>query len=200
MHTIAPPLSPITGLRVCELGPEHEKLLQQFFEANPAYFYAVNGEPAGPGEAHEEIHGMPPVGWSFTKKWLIGYVDGEGALVAMANVISELLAPGVWHISLFIIATSRHGTGEAQALLRGLEKWAQSNGASWLRLGVVQGNGRAERFWEAAGFLQTRTRERIKMGKRNNTLRVMFKLLSGGSAETYISLVPCDAPDISYAL
>ncbi|NRF72117.1 GNAT family N-acetyltransferase [Aquincola sp. S2] len=193
------PSSSIPGLRAIELTPDRESDLQRFFEANPAYFLAVNGQPASPNEAHEEIHGQVPTGWSFTKKWLIGYLDAQDSLVAMANVISDLLAPRVWHIGLFLVATSRHGNGDAQVLYRDLETWAASNGAHWLRLGVVQGNARAERFWKSLGYVQTRTREDVDMGALTNTLRVMFKPLAGGTLEQYLALVPRDRPELPNA-
>jgi GNAT superfamily N-acetyltransferase len=190
------PPSPLPTLRTVEITPDLESSLQHFFDANPEYFEAVLGEPAGPNEAHEEIHGELPAGWSFTKKWLVGYVDERGALVAMANVVSDLLAQGVWHIGLLIVATSRHGKGDARAIYRGLESWAAVNGAAWLRLGVVKGNGRAGRFWESLGFIQTRTRTGVAMGKVTNTLRVMVKPLRDDSLERYLSLVPRDRPGV----
>ena len=193
------PVSPIPGVRTIELTSDNAPELQRFFEQNPEYFVAVHGEPAGPSEAHEEIHGQLPPGWSFTKKWLLGYMDAEGSLLAMANVVSDLLAPGVWHIGLFIVATARHGTGDAQRLYRGFEAWARSNGANWLRLGVVQGNARAERFWETFGFVQTRTRAGVEMGKLTNTLRVMVKPLASDSLEQYLSLIPRDRPEVPNA-
>lgn len=188
------PASPIPGLRTVELGSDDEPQLQRFFEANPQFFVAVHGEPARADEAHEEIHGEVPPGWSFTKKWLVGYMDAQNELVAMANVLSDLLAPGVWHIGFFIVATSRHGTGDARALYRSLETWAACNGANWLRLQVVQGNGRAERFWESFGYMETRTRAGIEMGKLTNTLRAMVKPLAGGTMEQYLSLIERDRP------
>lgn len=190
------PSSPIPHLRTVEITSEHEAKLQRFFEANPQYFLAVNGEPAGPDEAHEEIHGELPSGWSFTKKWLVGYVDAENSLVALANVISDLLAPRVWHIGLFIVATSRHGTSDAQVLYHGLETWAAANGANWLRLGVVQGNVRAERFWARLGYVQTRTRDGVEMGKLTNTVRVMVRPLAGGTLDEYLSLIERDRPEL----
>ena len=196
MPTIPLPRSPIPGLRTIEITSADEPALQRFFEANPQYFLAVQGEPAAANEAHEEIHGELPPGWSYTKKWLVGYIDAEGSMQAMANVVSDLLAPGVWHIGLFIVATSRYGTGDAQALYRGLETWAAAHGANWLRLGVVQGNVRAERFWEALGFVQTRTRSGVEMGKLTNTLRVMVKPLASGTLELYLSLVERDRPEL----
>ncbi|MDE2299835.1 MAG: GNAT family N-acetyltransferase [Burkholderiales bacterium] len=194
MPTTPLPSSPIPGLRTVEITSADEPVLQCFFDANPQYFLAVQGQPAAADEAHEEIHGELPPGWRCTKKWLVGYVDAQGSLQAMANVVSDLLAPGVWHIGLFIVATARFGTGDAQALYRGLETWASTEGANWMRLGVVQGNVRAERFWEALGFVQTRTRSGVEMGKLTNTLRVMVKPLAGGTLEQYLSLVERDRP------
>jgi GNAT superfamily N-acetyltransferase len=182
------PFSPIATLRTIELTSNEEPMLQRFFEANSQYFFAAHGEPAGPNEAHEEIHGELPPGWGFTKKWLIGYINAQNELSAMANIISDLLAPGVWHIGLFVVATSRHGSGDAQTIYRGLETWAIENGAHWLRLGVVQGNARAEHFWKSLGYIETRTRAGVAMGKLMNTVRVMVKPLAGGSFEQYLSV------------
>jgi len=187
--------SRISSLRTIELTSHEQPMLQRFFDANPQYFFAVHGESAHPNEAHEEIHGEPPSGWDFTKKWLIGYVDAQNELVAMANIVSNLLAPHVWHIGLFIVATSRYGSGDAQAIYGGLEKWAIANGARWLRLGVVQSNARAERFWESLGYTQTRTRGGVAMGRLRNTIRVMVKPLAGAPLEQYLSLIERDRPD-----
>ena len=59
---------------------------------------------------------------------------------------------------------------------------------------------RAERFWEALGYIETRTRERVEMGKLTNTLRVMVKPLANGPIEQYLSLVQRDRPELSNAL
>jgi len=193
------PPSPIADLRAVELTPEFEARLQQFYEANPAYFDAVQGEPAGPNEAHETLHDELPAGWPHTRLWLIGYLDADDSLVAMANVVSDLLARDVWHIGLFIVATARHGRGDAQVLYRSLERWAIANGARWLRLGVVQGNVRAERFWERLGYQQVRTRLGVAMGQRVNTLRVMVKPVGDNSLQHYLSLVERDRPETNSA-
>jgi len=189
------PSSLVPDLASFEITADHENVLQRFFDANPAYFLAVLGEPAGFNEAHEEIHDPLPAGWCFTKKWLVGYADPANELVAMANVVADLLAPGVWHIGLFMVATARQGTGDAQTIFRGLEAWAVSHGARWFRLGVVQGNCRAERFWASMGFVETRVRTGVQMGKLTHTLRVMFKPLAGGTMAQYLALVERDRPE-----
>jgi len=189
------PFSLVPGLTAVELTTGTEPLLQRFFDENPLYFITTHGEPAQPDAAHEEIHEDLPEGWPYTRKWIIGYATRSGELAGMANVVSDLLAPSVWHIGTFIVATSRHGTGEAQELYQCLEQWARDNGAQYLRLGVVSGNSRAERFWQRLGFTQTRVRTGMVMGKLENTIHVMYKSLSGGSQQDYLALVERDRPD-----
>lgn len=194
------PASPIAAIRTIELTADRAPELQRFFDENPAYFLATSGEPAGPKEAYEEITGEVPVGWGFTKKWVVGYAQENGSLVALANVITDLLAPTVFHIGTFIVATARHGTGDAQELYRGLEHWSAANGAMWMRLGVVKGNTRAERFWASAGYIPVRERHGIQIGNRTTTIRNLVKPLNDGNLEAYLSLVPRDRPEGESAL
>ncbi|PTT79875.1 GNAT family N-acetyltransferase [Pelomonas sp. HMWF004] len=187
------PSSPFPFSHAVELTPAHAPLLQRFFDENPAYFLATSGAPAGPAEALEEITSELPPETPFTKKWVIGYV-GAGSLFAMVNVITDLLATSIFHIGTFILATSRHGTGDAQVLNRSIEDWAVANGAVWMRLGVVQGNLRAERFWARQGYLPVRERPGIEMGSRVVTVRNMVKPLGDSDLEEYFALAPRDRP------
>jgi GNAT superfamily N-acetyltransferase len=188
------PASPIQNLSVVNLSDAGELALQEFFEANPLYFLCVHGIPAQAGEADEEINGDLPAGWAFNHKYVFGYEDSNGKLAGMGNVVSDLLAKGVWHVGTFIIATDRHGTGDAQALYASVEQWCRHCGARWMRLGVVEGHARAEAFWERSGYVQVAKREGIVMGQRTNTIRVMAKPLLGQPISEYYALVERDRP------
>jgi GNAT superfamily N-acetyltransferase len=186
------PASPLAGLTAIELGSQHVPALDRFFAANPAYFLAVQGEPARPDDAREEIEDALPEGIPHTKKWVIGYVRADGEIVALANLVSDIFALSVWNVSTFIVETARHGSGDARCLYDSLEAWARQAGACWLRLGVVIGNARAERFWASLGYVQTRVRSSFQIGDQINVLRVMCKPLGAGSLEDYLVLVPRD--------
>ncbi len=188
------PASPIQNLSVVNLRNAGELALQKFFEANPPYFLTVHGIPAQEGEAHEEIYGDLPAGWAFNHKYVFGYEDANGKLACMGNVVSDLLAKGVWHVGTFIVATDRHGTGDAKALYASVEEWCSHCGARWMRLGVVEGNARAEAFWERCGYVQVAKREGIVMGQRTNTIRVMAKPLFDQPISDYYALVERDRP------
>ena len=178
------------------LGPSDEARLQGFFEANPEYFLAINGAPPRPDEAREEMHAMPPPEWPLGAKWVLGFEDASGDLVAMADILQDLFAPGIWHIGLFIVATALHGRGEGAAIYAQLEAWMRSEGAAYVRLGVVIGNARAERFWERMGYVEVRRRDSVDTGGRVNDLRVMVKPIGGGSLTNYLAYVARDRSDL----
>ncbi len=169
--------------------------LQAFLEANPEYDLAVSGAPPTPTAAREEFDSLPPRDFRYDKRWLL-HLDGpDGSMAAMANVVSNMLAPAVWHIGLFIIATRLHGSGAGREIHSALERWMHDGGARWVRLGVVAGNSRAERFWEKAGYVEVRKRLAVPMGARVNDLRVMMKPLAGGTIAEYLALVARDRPE-----
>ena len=73
-----------------------------------------------------------------------------------------------------------------------LEAWLAGRGAHWIRLGVVDGNARAERFWERSDYVQVRERGPVEMGQRMHRLRVMVKPLDRSEVEPYLALVARD--------
>ena len=186
------PASPIEDLHAVRLAVRDAPLLQRFFDANPEYFIVVQGEPAPPGEAREEIEGLPPAGIPHGDKHVFGYVGPDGELAAFANLLADIYVTGVWNMSTLIVATSRRGTGMAQRINASLEDWAAMHGARWMRLGVIVGNVRGERFWRSRGYVETKVRKNYPMGKQLRDVRVMWKSLAGEPVERYHELVPGD--------
>ncbi|HET7730987.1 MAG TPA: GNAT family N-acetyltransferase [Usitatibacter sp.] len=177
--------------RAFELAAGDIPRMQRFFEENARYFHAISGAPAPATEGHDEFHSLPPPEWPMGRKWSLGF-DAGGELAGLATLVADLFAAGVWHIGLFMVAEPRWGSGGP--LYRDLEAWMLRQGARWLRLGVVAGNGRAERFWRREGFREVRRREGFMVGAQSNVLLVMAKQLAGGAWSDYERLVPRDRP------
>src|SRR5881394_4074348 len=171
--------------RCFEMAREDIAALQRFFEANPEYALAVEGEPPGPRAATEEFESRPPSDWPLGRKWMLAFRDPDDDMVAMADVLSDLFVAGVWHVGLLVVATKLHGGGVAYELYEGLESWMKAGGAQWVRLGVVAGNARAEKFWDRLGYVEVRRRLGVGMGRRTNDVRVMVKPLAGGRLAEY---------------
>jgi GNAT superfamily N-acetyltransferase len=174
------PLFETARFKVRELQRGELPALQALFEANPQYFITVGGKGPRPDEAVAEYEELPPPHLSYSGRWLAGFFDADQALCGMA---------------LFILADEWHGTGAARELYEALEAWAARSGATWMRLGVVQGNVRAERFWQARGFAPVRTRPLVNASGQARTVFAMVKPLRGGTVEQYLQLVPRDHPD-----
>jgi GNAT superfamily N-acetyltransferase len=177
-----------------ELAEEDLPALQAFFVGNPEYFLAVTGAPPRPDEAKQEFDFRPPQSLPYDKVYIVGFLDSSGQMVAMASVLTDLLAPRVWHISFFIVATALHGTGTAGLLYERLEKWAKDEGAFWLRLGAVVGNLKAERFWEKVGYREVQ-RVTEQLGSMTHDVRVMVKPLGRLDIDEYLREVPRDRPE-----
>ena len=169
--------------------------LQRFFQANPEYHIAVTGDAPAPDEAQQEFESLPPPDWPFERKWLLRFDEDDGSMIGMANLISNLFVDGVWHLGLFVVATRFHGSGVAHVLYPALETWMRARGARWSRLGVVEGNTRAERFWARWDYVELRKRRGVEMGRKVNDVRVMAKPLAGGTLADYLALVARDRPE-----
>lgn len=183
------------GLQAQELHAGEMPAVQAFFDANPGYFLTINGQPAPPDAAQRDFDERPPPHLAWTRRWFLGLFDAQGTIAGVVDVVSDLSAPGIWHLALFMLGSDRHGGGDAQACCDALEAWIRAQGAQWLRLGVVAGNTRAERFWARQGYVETRVREGIDTGGRINALRVLVKPLTEAvDLESYRARVPRDRP------
>ena len=177
-----------------ELGEGEIPELQRFIEANPQYWRVVMEREPAPTAAREIFDDQPPAEWPSKRKWLLALRDAGGGIVAIAEIVEGLFAPGIWHLGLFIAAARLHGTGESARAYGSLEDWMRSRGADWVRLGVVVGNTRAERFWQKLGFGEVRRRCGIEVEGRERDLRVMVKVLGGRGLDEYLALVERDRP------
>lgn len=187
------PLFEAAGLSAHELREADLPALQALYDANPGYWLTINGQPPPPDLARLDFDERPPPHLAWSRRWFLGLFDGA-RLAGVADLVADLPAPGVWHLALLLIEDKRHGRGDAAAVLAALEALARAGGAAWLRLGVVAGNARAERFWVRHGFVATRVREGVDTGGRLNTLHVMVKPLDGGAIDDYLTRVPRDRP------
>lgn len=183
--------------RGSELGHADLPNLQALFDANPEYFLQVNGRRPRADEARTEFDDLPPPDMTFRSRWFTGVFDRSDHLVGLSNVLTDFLAEGVWHVGLFLVATRLHGRGVAVEIYDALEAAMKAGDARWIRLGVVVGNERAERFWARRGYREVRVRSGIDTGGRVNDVRVLVKSLWGESIEDYLARVPRDRRDSS---
>lgn len=170
--------------------------LQVFLDANPLYSEIVNGRPFQPGEARQEIVDRPP--FAYRAAHALAVLDRrEGRWRGFVSLVDDLIAPGVQHIGLFLMATADHGKGLASSVYQAVEARARRLGMRWMRLGVVLGNARAEAFWQRQGFVELRQRHGLPYEGLSTSVRVMAKPLHAkeGDWSAFWEAVPRDRPD-----
>lgn len=177
--------------RAVELTIDDVGLVQAFYRQNPEYWIIVANKTSSEQMALEDFFapGNPTVRRG--KKWRIGFFDGNNILVGISYIFSDFLAEHVWHIEFFIVASALHGTGASSEIYDELESWILHQNGSWLRLGVVVGHTKAQRFWEKAGYMALGKWEGGVAGV-GLTIQLMLKPLKNIPLMEYFRCVPND--------
>ncbi len=178
-----------------ELNDDDIPRLQHFYSSNPEFFLMANGMPVRDDEAQREFDELPPAEIPFNQRYIIGFFDCNNNLIGVTIILSDFLAPRVWQISFFMVATSLHATGIANMVYSQLEKWIALNSTNWIRLGIIVNNHKAERFWKKCGYVEVRQRKAVKFGSLIHDLRVMIKALKPYTIDEYKQCVVYDRPD-----
>lgn len=189
-----PPLFHSPDLAVHPLQAAEVPELQALFDAHPLYFQVVNGRSAHADEAQQEFDERPPPHLPWVRHHHTGVRDGRGTLVGTLVFTEGLCDAAVCHLGLFWLATPLHGSGLAEPLHEAWADWARRQGARWLRLAVIAGNTRAERFWQRLGYTELRRRAGVDTGGRVNDARVLLRPLGDDTVEGYLARVPRDRP------
>lgn len=130
---------------VRRLGPDEWRI------ARRARLRALQEAPGAFASTYEEEVRRPGEWWVEGMRkltWFVAEEDGE-----LAGVVAGL--PSTDHpeiVSMWVEPAAR-GTGVADELLQSVIAWAEQEGADGICLAVAEGNDRARRFYERAGFV-----------------------------------------------
>jgi GNAT superfamily N-acetyltransferase len=184
----------LPGYRAIAATRDDIPALQAFLEANSAYTRLAEGREVAPDDGTLQFHDAPPPDIPFADRWFfLIRDDGTGDVAAVIEVVKDLLAPGVWHIGLFLVAEALHGHGLAHRLHTALEQWSASKGACWLRLGVIAHNTRAVRFWQRVGYGFVCARQAAATGGSVNETWCLVKPLGTATVTDYLTVQRRDA-------
>jgi GNAT superfamily N-acetyltransferase len=109
-------------------------------------FYVLT--TGGPGSFDELWSALPPGRTPDDKRV---YGTGE-PLSGIAEIVRDWPRPGTWIIGLLLLDPAARGRGLGPAVVAELDATAAAQGADRLRVGVVEANVRALKFWRREGF------------------------------------------------
>jgi len=146
--------------------------LQQVLARAPQYFMLERGEPAASSEAHDVLHECPPG----ADKQVLLALDDNGVAIGCVDVALGWPDRSTACIGLLLVVEDQQGRGVGRALYALVEDMLRPRFAK-LRLGVLQRNERALKFWSAVGFVATGERKPHARGTITDEIVVFEKLI-----------------------
>lgn len=117
---------------------------------------ALGDSPRAFGSTYERELARTTEDW---RRWLAPggtfLLEVGGEVRGMVAGVRDAQDSSVVHLMAMWVHPDHRGTGAADALVSSVKAWAAEVGAKQVRLNVVEGNERARRCYERAGFRAT---------------------------------------------
>lgn len=161
--------------------------------------FAAFGEAVvGYGEGYygfdgEELGRLGAGKWLLTPKrprlLALGLFDAHGAIAGVLEVIVHHTMPDEWCVALLLLRPEWRGRGTGEAVYRGFEAWAISQGARSFLIGAVESNPRALAFWSRLGFIRVAAKP-MTLGRRTHDGQVMVRIVCPRRRQELAAYVP----------
>jgi GNAT superfamily N-acetyltransferase len=169
------------GLEAIMLSDADAPALQRLLERCRDYFELVEGHPAGPEAAVQELRNRPP---ECPAENVVCFGLYDGAVIGgVICTLRDYPAADEWYVGLMLLEPSRRGAGHGGAVYAGFEGWVAARRARVVRLAVVAANARAAAFWERQGFGWPRSYPAREFGVRKHVVIEYEKRLGPGGKD-----------------
>ncbi|MDD3965802.1 MAG: GNAT family N-acetyltransferase [Candidatus Neomarinimicrobiota bacterium] len=169
--------SPPNTFRIRVLGPEHEPALRILCKECSDYCTMVTGREPRLNDAGKILNELPP-GKSKEDKFVYGLLDREERLVGILDVVRNYHEEGEWTIGLLMIRPEDRGRGEGRRMHAFVKLKVIEQGGRCLRLGVLENNTRAWKFWRELGYKEHDFVTRRYEGKDHSVVIMKLPLYS----------------------
>jgi len=144
-------------------------MLQRLLELCGDYYELVEGRPAGPNAASEELTDGPSERVPHDL-FCFGISSSQDTLIGAIGTLRNHRRPNQWYLGLLLLAPNARGRGLGASSYRAFERWVIGQGADSILLAAVAANSRAARFWQTQGFGWPRSYPERTIGLRRHVL------------------------------
>ena len=169
------PEPPSVPFDLRRLGSADAPWLQDFLETCDDYFRMISGQSAAPHEAETELASLPP-GKTLDDKFFVGLQGPDGTLAGVFDLVKDYPEPGIWYLGLLLLHPAVRSKGHGEAIHAQISALVRSQGGSAIRLGVVEKNEKALKFWTRLGYHEL-SRKPVQVGGHMHEVRVLQKAL-----------------------
>ena len=166
---LSPSLFTVAGRRVRPLGDADAPALQRLFDRCGDYFDLLEGRPAGPEAAWDELRDGPP-GRVPHDLFALGIDGGQGEFAGYIGALRHHRRPDQWYLGFLLLDPAWRGRGLGSTAYWAFQHWIKAQGANSLLLAVIAENERGHRFWQSLGFGSPRGYPARQIGLKRHVL------------------------------
>ncbi len=142
-----------------QLSGNDEMDVQDLCERCSDYSVLIEGRPPEKDAGKSILFDLPP-GKELIDKYVFGVYKENDILIAVIDMIKDYKEAGEWIIGLLMIDPSERGNSLGRKLHSFIKNWVLEEHGKVLRIGVVEENNRAYKFWCEMGYVEV---DRVKM-------------------------------------
>lgn len=152
------------GYKLKRLLKGNNNIVAKLCEKCSDYYILSGGVYPSEEEINNIFIDLPP-NKNLEDKFLLGVYKSD-ELVGMVDIIKDFPTIGEWTLGLMLIEPGERDSGLGKIIHKALIKWAKNLGAKTFRIGVIENNQKAFKFWSNLGY--TKIKE-VKMDFKSKT-------------------------------
>lgn len=167
----------LKGCTVYRLSHEDISKIQEVFEKCNDYLLLVEGKTVEPNTGEKEYLSIPK-GKSVEEKLVFGIFNEDQEIIGYLDILSGYPEKESWWIGLLLIIPEVRSKSIGKNVMNGFMDYAHTRGVKELKLGVIEENIKALRFWNSLGFEVINTTEVRQFGNKTHKVNIMRRILS----------------------
>lgn len=141
----------IHGYKINSLCKDNYEIVEKLCEECSEYFMLQDGVSPSMEAVNEIFVELPP-NKNYEDKFVLGIYKVDNKLVGIIDIVKDFPTAGEWMLGLMLIKPDERGNGLGTTIHEALSKWAINLGAKSFRIGVMQDNYNAIKFWSGLGY------------------------------------------------
>lgn len=163
------PLFSVAGRRVRALDDTDAPTLQRLFDRCGDYFDLLEGRPATPDAARQDLRDGPPERVPHDL-FALGIDGGQGEFAGYIGALRHHRRRNQWYLGFLLLDPAWRGRGIGSTAYWAFQHWIVSQGADSVLLAVLAQNMRGHRFWQSLGFGLPRSYAARQIGLKRHVL------------------------------
>lgn len=160
----------INGYKIIQLSKQNYDIVEELCKKCSDYFI-LSGETLPSKDDVSALFTDLPPNKNFEDKFFLGIYKSD-KLIGIIDIVRDYPTISEWTIGLLLLEPEERGRGLGTVIHEALVKWSKSLGAKRFRIGVINDNDRAFKFWSNLGYAKVKEID-MDIVSKNQVVNIM---------------------------